>query len=127
MKDKWAKDVCPFCKDQGFDSIVGDPKPGETVIGITHTMVGAADTLDFLTYTAKEYGPHTGISVQNTRIIHQMADLLYRVFISRADEGDEATDESNSTYIGTKTLTSFVVNGIAGHTYDIIVVGRVNF
>jgi len=128
MKDKWAKDVCPFCKDQGFDSIIGDPKPGETVISFSHTISGASEALVIETETAKALlTPFGEAGRPNGRVIHQMRDTLYRVFISRADEGDEAHAESNATYIGAKTLTGFTIYGESGYTYDICIVGRVNF
>jgi hypothetical protein len=32
MKGKWIKDYCPYCKDQGFDSVIGNVAPGEVVL-----------------------------------------------------------------------------------------------
>lgn len=124
MKDKWAKNVCPFCKDQGFDSIIGDPLPGETVISFTHTMTSDHDTLDFATVTAKQLGV---VGPRNQRIIHQMRDIMYRVFATRADEGDESHTEAGATYQYTKDYTGFVFYGESGYTYDFVVIGRVNF
>jgi len=125
MKDKWVKNVCPFAHDQGFDSVIGDVKPGETVFGFTHTMAAAHDHLNFATETAVEQGT-SGKGTTGQRTIHQMEDTYYRVFASKVST-DGGASEGAGTYEVTKALDGFVLYADNGYMYDIIVIGRVKF
>ena len=125
MKDKWISQVCPFAHDQGFDSVVGDVKPGETVFGFTHTMVAAHDHLNFATETAIEQGA-SGKGTTGQRIIHEMADTYYRVFASKVSI-DGGASEGSGTYEVTKAVNGFILYADITKMYDIIVIGRVRW
>jgi hypothetical protein len=125
MKDKWISQVCPFARDQGFDSVIGDVKPGETVFGFTHTMVAAHDHLNFAVETAVEKGT-SGKGTKGQRIIHEMADIYYRVFASKIST-DGGASEGAGTYEVTKAVNGFILYADIGMMYDVVVIGRVRW
>lgn len=109
MAGKWAKDSCPFCKDQGFYSVIGDVKPGEIIFGFPYVMGRSPDTLDFETETGGK--------------VREMADINYRVFAVRVDLG--SVSEATIYSVSNKTKLSFDLAGDDGGSYDVVVVGRV--
>lgn len=108
-KGRWVKDICPFAKDQGFNSVIGDEAPGETVFGFTHTMSGTTETLTFKTETVG--------------LVTQMADKNYRVLVTKSSTGSIVA--ATTAAIGAKLETTFAIRGESGKAYDIIVIGRV--
>ena len=108
---KWFKDSCPYCKDQGFDSVIGDVEAGETIFGFTHTMVATADKLTFATETVNR--------------ITQMADTDYKVIATRITATSGGGSEVSVPYIYDQHVGYFYLAGEAGWQYDVIVRGRI--
>ena len=109
MKRKWIKDYCPFAKNQGFYSVVGNVNKGQRIFGFAHTQVAGADTITLSTATRN--------------VVTQMQDTGYEVILSDTSAGSVVT----LCYVSTKTKTSFVLNGEAAAVYDIVVIGNVNY
>ena len=108
---KWFKDSCPYCKDQGFPSVVGDVETGESVFGFTHLQVNSgADTITFATETGGK--------------VHNMADTDYKVLVTRTDAGSEATSNA-LTIVSAQTRVSFALTGVTAQYYDVIIRGRI--
>lgn len=106
-KGKWIKDTCPYAKDQGFYSVIGDVRPGETVFGFSVTT-GSTDHSCVLK------------TVTEGKVV-QMDDTNYRVIATKVGAGSVAT----VPIVKTKTKTSFNIAGENAKVYDVIVIGRV--
>jgi hypothetical protein len=120
--NKWFKDSCPYCKDQGFMSVIGDVEAGESVIGFTHKMSGTqgatgAAALPVDTVAFKDQSLSSGGKVTN------MADTDYKVFAIRSVTG--AAPPSYQSNVSAQKKESFGFQGDAGTYYDIIVRGRI--
>lgn len=109
-KKRWIKDYCPFAKDQGFMGVIGDVAPGETVFGFTITLSAATQTLVFNTVTSGK--------------VKLMKDTNYRVQVTKVASGSIVTA---GPYVDWKYKDQFNLNGEAGATYDVIVIGHVNY
>jgi len=107
MKGRWVKDICPYAKDQGFNSVIGDVRPGEKIFGFTVTSTSTDMTLTLKTVTGGK--------------VTQMHDLNYRVIPVKVDTGSVAA----VAYIKTKAKTSFHLCAENNKIYDIVVIGRV--
>jgi len=108
-KGRWVKDICPFAKDQGFDSVIGDVAPGETVFGFTHLMLSSSDTLTLKAVT--------------NGLVTEMADRNYRVLVTKTAAGSIVA--GSEAIITTKTKLTFVLKGENALSYDVIVIGRI--
>jgi hypothetical protein len=108
-KGRWVKDSCPFAKDQGFNSVIGDVAPGEQIFGFTHTMSSTPDTLTLKTET--------------NGLVSEMADRNYRVIATKVSTGSIAA--LGEPVISAKTKLSFDLDGENSTDYDLIVIGRV--
>jgi hypothetical protein len=117
MKGKFTKDYCPFAKDQGFLSVIGNVALGESVFGFTVTSTGAGQAIVFATVTA----PYSG---QSGNKVHEMKNIRYKIQITKVSSG---------SLIGTVGFwhdplkTGFTMEGETGEDYDVIVVGKVAF
>jgi hypothetical protein len=109
MKRKWVKDYCPYSKAQGFYAIVGNVDRGQKVFGFSHTLGAANEDLVLATKTRGA--------------VHQMDDTGYEVEVVKTSAGSVAT----VVYITSKTVTQFNLRGENGQTYDIVVVGNVDY
>ena len=109
MKGKWIRDYCPYCKDQGFDSIIGDVAPGEMVFGFYHNQTGALDIINLNTATGGK--------------ITMMRDTNYRVLVTKISAGSEVS----APYSLRKGKDQFYLGAEAGEEYDIVVVGHVGY
>lgn len=109
MKGKWAKDYCPYCRDQNMYSVVGDVDPGETIFGFPYSLSGASATITFRTETRRR--------------VSAMANTDYRVEITKVSSGSEVT----VPYPSAKGKLSFTLNGENGKDYDIIVKGKISY
>ncbi len=109
MKNKWIKDYCPYAKDQGFDSVIGNVAPGETVFGFRYRITATPEALTFASVTENR--------------VTMMRDTGYRVLITKVSAGSEATIPSY--YLPAKL--GFTIVGENGEDYDVIVVGRVGY
>lgn len=112
MKKRWVKDYCPYAKDQGFLSVIGDVAPGEQVFGFTYLTVGGDDVITFATETHKR--------------VTQMKDTNYRVQLTKVTAASGAS-EGSEAYVRTQTAVSFVLIGDTAQLYDVIVIGRINY
>ena len=110
MKGKWIKDYCPYAKDQGFDSVIGNVAPGETVFGFRHVLVAGTDTLNLNTVTEGK--------------VTMMKNTNYRILVTKVDAGSTLTAVA---YTSWKYKDAFNLTGDAGGTYDIIVVGKIGY
>jgi hypothetical protein len=110
MKRRWIKDYCPFAKDQGFMGVIGDVAPGETVFGFTVALMASPTALVLRTQTDGK--------------VHQMKDIYYRVEVTKSAAGSLAGADP---YVGLKTETQLSLYGEVGATYDVIVIGHVNY
>lgn len=109
MKGKWIKDYCPYAKDQGFDSVIGNVAPGELVFGFKHTQVGATDSLFFKTITEGK--------------VTMMRDTFYRILVTKTSGGSVAS----VPYTSYKYKDAFNLTAEIGEEYDIIVVGKIGY
>jgi len=109
-KRRWVKDYCPFAKDQGFMGVIGDVAPGETVFGFSVTL-GASPTAMVL-------------RTQTNGKVKQMKDTYYRVQVTKVTSGSIV---GANPYVGLKTEVQFSLYGEVGATYDVVVVGHVNY
>jgi hypothetical protein len=109
MKGRWVKDSCPYARDQGFQSVVGNVAPGETVFGFTYLMTSASDTITLKTVTKG--------------LVTQMADKQYRVIPMKVDTGSIA--DADIPRVSSKKEATFVLSAENAKYYDVIVVGRV--
>lgn len=117
MKDKWVKDVCPFAKDQGFTSVVGDVEKGISVFGFSFRSTGT-DAIVFKTVTG---GRVTQMeSFTETTGAH---NTWYQVSVTKISSGSAASTVNIST-IG---HTGFTITAESGEDYDVIVRGRIAF
>ena len=108
-KRRWIKDYCPFAKDQGFMGVIGDVAPGETVFGFTVSIAASPTAMVFSTQTKNK--------------VKLMKDTYYRVLVTKVSTGSVL---ATNPYVGLKTKSQFSLYGEAG-TYDVIVVGHVNY
>ena len=109
MKRKWIKDYCPFAKNQGFYSIVGNVGKGQKVFGFSHSQVAGTDAIVLATVTRKA--------------ITQMQDTGYEVIITDTSTASVVT----LVYTTGKTKVGFNIVGEAAATYDVVVIGNVNY
>ncbi len=109
MKRKWIKDYCPFAKSQGFYSIVGNVNKGQKVFGFSHTQAAGSDAITF--------------SSSTRNVIKQMQDVGYEVVVTDTS----TTSVVTVAYVTTKTKTGFTLVGEAAATYDVVVIGNVNY
>src|SRR4030043_2369827 len=108
-KGKWVKDSCPFAKDAGFDSVIGDVKPGETVFGFTFTRSGGGTTEKVTIKTA------TGGKVT------EMFDTDYKVGITKVSADSVGAAATPCVYDQHKEY--FYIVAEDGEEYDIVVNG----
>lgn len=106
-KGRWVKDSCPYAKDQGFNSVIGDVRPGETVFGFSITTTSTSHTCTLKTVTAG--------------LVTQMDDTNYRILVTKVSAGSVVTVPTTAT----KTKTSFILQAENAEDYDVIVIGRV--
>jgi hypothetical protein len=109
MKRKWIKDYCPYAKNQGFYSVVGNVDKGQKVFGFEHTQSAGSDTITFASATRN--------------IVTQMQDTSYEVILSDTSSGSVVTICS----VLSKTKTSFALVGESSAVYDVVVIGNVNY
>lgn len=109
MKGKWISDVCPFAKDQGFLSVVSNVESGETVFGFTHRQSGETDIINFKTKTAGK--------------VTQMKDTDYKVIIGAI----AGTSQTKNYFSLSQSRTGFTLTAVPGESYDILVIGKVEF
>jgi len=107
VKNKWVKDVCPYAKDQGFSSVVGDVAPGETVFGFTHIQVAAQDVIYFRIATGGK--------------VTQMANTNYKVLVTKVS----ADSEVSVPFGYSQYKDNFTLDAEAAEQYDIVVIGKV--
>jgi hypothetical protein len=109
---KWFKDSCPYCKDQGFNSVIGDVEAGETIFGFAHTQVATADKITFSTATSGR--------------VTQMVNTDYHVEATRVNVGSAGASEASVSFVYDQHLDYFYLAGEVGDgEYEVIVRGRV--
>jgi hypothetical protein len=111
VTSKWFKDSCPYCKDQGFPSVIGDVEAGESVFGFTHTQVATTDIITLYTETSGK--------------VNNMADTNYEVLVTRTAAGSESSSNDSVLYVSAQKRESFSLTGVANEVYDVIVRGRI--
>jgi hypothetical protein len=109
MNTKWVRNLCPYAKDQRFDSVIGDVVPGEIVFGFSHTQVAGQDTIIFSTATSNK--------------VTQMVNTDYKVQVTKVSSGSEVS----VPFAYTQYETSFILDAEAAEDYDIIVIGKVRY
>ena len=109
MKRKWIKDYCPFARNQGFYSVVGNVDKGQKVFGFEHSQVAGDDTIVFSTATKN--------------VVTQMQDTSYEVIITDTS----AVSVVTFVWVTDKTKTSFHIHGEVNAIYDVVVLGNVNY
>jgi hypothetical protein len=109
MKGKWIKDYCPYCKDQGFDSVIGNVAPGEVVFGFYHLQSGSPEIITFKTATNGK--------------VTMMRDTNYRVLATKISAGSEVSAPYNLR----KYKDLFYLAAESGEEYDIVIVGKVGY
>jgi len=109
MKRKWVKDFCPYAKNQGFYSVIGNVDKGQKIFGFEHTQAAGSDTITFASATRN--------------VVTQMQDTSYEVILSDTSTASVVT----MCAVITKTKTSFILVGEANAVYDVVVIGNVNY
>jgi hypothetical protein len=107
---RWVKDFCPYAKDQGFYSVIGDVAPGEKVFGFTHTLTGSGTNALVL-------------KTETNGLVTEMADKNYRVLVTKSVTGSIVPGAE--ALVALKTKSGFSLFGTQNSDYDIIVIGRV--
>jgi len=110
MKKRWISQYCPYAKDQGFLSVIGDVAPGEIVFGFTITGTGSGQSVVF--------------SAATTGRVHQMKDTKYRVQITKCTSGSIV---ATAAYHYSQTKVGFVMDVESGEDYDVVVIGKVSY
>jgi len=120
---KWAKDYCPFCKSQGFDGIVGSTLLDLVLFAFRHTQSGGVDAVKFATeMTMKNLtGQYKG--QMGGPLVTVMMDNTYQVNITKSTSGIIVTPP----YASSLAVDGFTLNGEAGETYDVLVLGQIRF
>jgi hypothetical protein len=106
MKNKWVSSICPFAKDQGFSSVIGDVAPGETVFGFTHIQVAAQDDIYFRIATSGK--------------VNQMSNTNYKVEVTKVS----ADSEVSVPFGYNQYKDHFTLDAEAGEQYDVVVIGK---
>jgi hypothetical protein len=115
---RWIKDYCPFAKDQGFMSIVGDVAPGETVFGFTiPAALMTANTGIALTFAQLT----SGYGMGSISKVTQMKDAVWRAMCSAVTSGSEILLPK----IYAKTKVGFTIKADASKDYDVVIIGRI--
>jgi hypothetical protein len=109
MKRKWIKDYCPYARNQGFYSVVGNVNKGQKVFGFEHTQVAGTDAIVLSTATRN--------------VVNQMQDTSYEVILSDTSSGSVVT----VCYVTGKTKVGFNIVGEVAAIYDVVVIGNVNY
>jgi len=110
-KNLWPKDSCPYCKDQGFDAVVGGVAPGEVVFGFVNHHTGAGESIVFRTVTNEK--------------VSLMVDNNYRVLVTKISAGSVAA--LGQAYVYEQYKDHFRLFAENGEDYDVIVIGRVAY
>lgn len=116
---RWVSDYCPFAKDQGFLSIVGDVAPGETVFGFTISAALMASGTLASTFAALT----SGYGMGSVSKVTQMKDAVWRALISCQASGSEGAVPK----ITVKSKTGFTIVGDAGKAIDVVIIGRIAY
>jgi len=115
MKRRWVKDYCPFARDQGMDSIIGDVAAGETVFGFQFLHPGGPGAL-------------VNLKISTNGKVTQMQDAFYKVFVTKSatavyPPGIPAV--VNKPYAYEQYADHFQLYGDTGEWYDVVVIGKV--
>lgn len=113
MKGKWVKDYCPYAKDQGFDSVIGDVALGESIFGFQYLHPDVPGLVNFALATNGK--------------VHQMADARYRVLVTRSQSSSYGPPVVNKAYVYGQYADHFHLAGDAGEWYDIVVIGIIAY
>jgi len=112
MKGRWTKDFCPFARDQGLLSVIGNIERGQTIFGFSVTLTGASKVLVFKTVTKSK--------------VTEMASIDYHVFPCGSTETTSGPAAPTVVaYVTNKTKLAFTLHGQMGFSYDVIVQGKV--
>jgi len=117
MGPKFLQEYCPYSKDQGFLSVIGDVEQGHTMFGFSVILTGATLAVVFKTHTRNEGagGPQ----------VNEMDGIDYHVFPFCSTETSSAALPTVLAYVTNKSRLGFTLHGEAGFTYDVIVKGKV--
>jgi hypothetical protein len=110
-KNLWPKDSCPYCKDQGFDAVVGGVAPGESIFGIVNEHSGTGENIVFRTVTNGK--------------VTMMADNNYRVLVTKISGG--SVGATTVPYVYEQYKDHFKLLGENGEDYDVIVIGKIAY
>jgi len=111
MEGRWIKDYCPFARDNGLLSIIGNVESEQTIFGFSVALTGASAALVFSTVT-------------NSKVT-EMDGVDYHVFVCGSTETTSAPGAPAVVgYVTNKTKLGLTLHGENGFSYDIVVQGK---
>jgi len=120
---KWAKDYCPYCKNLGFDAVIGSSlKDIAAFSGIATTSVGGTVAVAFPTLTATSGAAGVDRGSQKASLVTMMYDNEYQIILTPLD-----TAVTSAPYPSSITVDGFTLNGDASKSYDIFILGQIRF
>lgn len=139
---KWAKDYCPYCKNLGFNAILGSSLKDVAVFaGVVYCAGGsiAIKFSDFTATNAPQIGsasPYTGCNYPETAnykeqgsqkpsLVTMMEDDQYQIIITKSN--DDYAAVSTPPYPSSIGVGGFTLNGDSNKYYDVLIMGQVNF
>jgi hypothetical protein len=133
---KWAKDYCPYCKNLGFNAIVGSVLKDVAILTGVYKCVGGSVVVTFPNLSATNSGATTAPyqaypsgtkerGGQKESLVTMMYDDQYQIILSKSTEAGAAV--TVPPYPSSIGVGGFTLNGDADEFYDILVVGQINF
>ena len=122
LTGRWAKDYCPYCKAFNIKTLVGGVLKDVVAFSFLWTSDAAADELDFRTAT-KVTDTNNQAGQGKEYLVSQMYDTDYGIAITKSSAGAVAAQ----IYPSAITKTGFTLNGESGETYDVLIVGQIQY
>jgi hypothetical protein len=134
LDGRWAMDYCPYCKAYKVKTLVGGVLKDVTAFSFLHTTGGqmaGSEPVVFRTDTHTEWlgtappldTKSRDIGLSKQALITQMEDAtLYDIIITKHTAAPEVAQVAWPSAI---TKTGFTLNGEAGKTYSILIIGQI--
>lgn len=122
LTGRWAKDYCPYCKAFNVKTLVGGVLKDVVAFSFLWTSDAAADPLDFRTAT-KVNDANNAPGQGKPYLVTQMYDTDFGIAITKSSAGAVLAH----TYPSAITKAGFTLNGENGETYDVLIVGQIQY
>jgi hypothetical protein len=117
---KWASDYCPFCKSQGFKGVAGGTLKDVAAFSFQWTLSSAGDTIAFNDIKTQNIIGRPRGQLDDS-LIHTMADNQYQIIVTKTSAGAVVVPPYPED-VGTN---NFTLQGEAGETYDVLILGQI--